>query len=237
VTASQPVALITGAARRIGAALAAHLHKAGFRIIVHYCQSQSAAVQLVSNFNQIRTDSAVAFSADLCVPSAASDLLQAGLAHWGRLDLLVNNASIFSRDDADWDRMWHCNVQAPYFLSRAAFAALKANQGSIVNITDIHAHTPLRDYPAYCQTKAALAMQTRALAQEFAPDVRVNAIAPGAILWPEGTNKLDPSIQQKIIDKTLLKRHGTPEHIAQALLYLITNTYATGQSLQVDGGR
>ena len=133
--------------------------------------------------------------------------------------------------------MWRCNVQAPYQLSHAALPYLEGTQGSIINITDVHAHTPLRGYAAYCQTKAALAMQTRALAQEFAPSVRVNAIAPGAIMWPEGANQLDSTIQEKIITKTLLKRHGTPENIAQAMIYLVNNTYVTGQSLQVDGGR
>ncbi|MEI6093970.1 MAG: pteridine reductase [Gammaproteobacteria bacterium] len=237
IPAARPVALITGAAQRIGAVLANQLHQAGFRVVVHYHHSEAAATESVAAFNKLRANSAVALSADLCSPSAVSFLLEGTVAQWGRLDLIVNNASIFSRQDSDWERMWRCNVQAPYQLSHAAFPYLEATQGSIINITDVHAHTPLRGYAAYCQTKAALAMQTRALSQEFAPSVRVNAIAPGAIMWPEGANQLDSTIQEKIITKTLLKRHGTPENIAQAMMYLVNNTYVTGQSLQVDGGR
>ena len=237
IPAARPVALITGAAQRIGAVLANQLHQAGFRVVVHYRHSEAAATESVAAFNKLRANSAVALSADLCSPSAVSFLLEATVAQWGRLDLIVNNASIFSRQDSDWEQMWRCNVQAPYQLSHAALPYLEGTQGSIINITDVHAHTPLRGYAAYCQTKAALAMQTRALAQEFAPSVRVNAIAPGAIMWPEGANQLDSTIQEKIITKTLLKRHGTPENIAQAMIYLVNNTYVTGQSLQVDGGR
>lgn len=235
--AIQPVALITGAARRIGAALATHLHQAGFRVVVHYFSAAAAANQLVASLNQIRHGSALALHYDLCASTAPEPWLDTLLSEWGRLDLLVNNASIFSRKDSDWDAMWRCNVHAPYHLSRAAFPYLEATEGSIVNITDIHAFTPLRGYAAYCQTKAALTMQTRALAQEFAPKVRVNAIAPGATIWPEGDNELQPIAQEKILKKTLLQRHGTPDNIAQALLYLVSNTYVTGQSLQVDGGR
>ncbi len=232
-----PVALITGAAQRIGAVLANQLHQSGFRVVVHYHHSEAAATELIAAFNKLRANSAVALSADLCSPSDISALLEATVAQWGHLDLIVNNASIFSKQDSDWEQMWRCNVQAPYQLSHAAFPYLDATQGNIINITDVHAHTPLSGYAAYCQTKAALAMQTLALAQEFAPNVRVNAIAPGAIMWPEGGNQLNSTIQEKIITKTLLKRHGTPENIAQALMYLVNNTYVTGQSLRVDGGR
>lgn len=234
---AKPVALVTGAAHRIGAAIAKQLHQAGFRVVVHCHHSLDSATYLVSECNQIRNDSALVLSADLCAPSAAQDLVAAILSQWGQLDLLVNNASVFSSHDEAWEQMWRCNVQAPYQLSRAAFPHLSATQGSIINITDIHAHTPLRQHPAYCQTKAALAMQTKALAQEFSPLVRVNAIAPGAIIWPEGDNALTQAKQEHILSKTLLKRHGNPENITQAVLYLVNNTYVTGQSLQVDGGR
>lgn len=234
---AQPVALVTGAAHRIGAAIATQLHLEGFRVAVHYHHSSVAATQLVAAFNQTRRNSALALSADLCLASAPQALLTKLIAHWGQLDLIVNNASIFSSHDADWDKMWQCNVQAPYQLSRTALSHLVATHGSIINLTDIHAHAPLRGYAAYCQTKAALAMQTRALAQEFAPNVRVNAVAPGAIIWPEGDNRLDQVTQEKIMAKNLLQRHGDPENIVQAVMYLIHNTYVTGQSLQVDGGR
>lgn len=233
----QPVALITGAAHRIGAALASDLHQAGFRVVVHYHHSEAAAQQQVLTYNQSRANSAIALRADLCSLTTIPSLIDTVLAQWGRLDLLINNASIFSKCDSDSESMWRCNVQAPYQLSWAAFPHLEATQGSIINITDIHAHTPLRDYAIYCQTKAALAMQTRALAQQFAPNVRVNAIAPGAIMWPEADNQLQPMIQEKIISKTLVKRHGSPQYIAQAMMYLVTNQFVTGQSLQVDGGR
>lgn len=234
---AQPVAVITGAAQRIGAVLAKHLHQTGFRVMIHYHHSHAGATDLVTSLNQIRPDSALSVSADLCLSSCPQTIIDAVIAEWGRLDLLVNNASIFSRHDSDWEQMWQCNVQAPYYLSRHAYAHLKTFEGSIVNITDIHAYIPLRDYAAYCQTKAALAMQTRALAQEFAPHVRVNEIAPGATMWPEGDNTLSAATQEKILAKTLLKKHGSPVHIAQALLYLVQNIHVTGQCLRVDGGR
>ena len=234
---AQPVALITGAARRIGAVLAAHVHQAGYRVVIHYHHSHAEALALVDSFNQMRSNSAMHIAANLCISSAPKMIIDAVIAQWGRLDLLVNNASIFSRHDSDWDQMWQCNVQAPYYLSRNAFSHLQISQGSIVNITDIHTHTPLRHYAAYCQTKAALAMQTRSLAQEFAPHVRVNEIAPGAMIWPTGENALGEVEKEKILTQTLLKRHGNPSHIAQALLYLMQNTYVTGQCLRVDGGR
>ena len=232
-----PVALITGSAQRIGAVLVNQLHQLGYNVMIHYHQSQTAAETLAAGFNQLRAHSAIAVAADLCGSAASSVLVEAAIAHWGRLDVLVNNASIFSNCDSEWESMWRCNVQAPYYLSYAAFPHLETTHGSIINITDIHAHKPLRGYAAYCQTKAALAMQTRALAQEFAPKVRVNAIAPGAILWPQGANQLNSVHQAKIIKQTLLKQHGHPEQIAQAMLYLMHNAYVTGQSLQVDGGR
>lgn len=232
-----PVALVTGAARRIGAVLVEHLHQAGFSVIVHSHLSKTAAEKLVAELNQKRSHSAVMLSADFCDPISPQLLIQQSVKQWGRLDLLVHNASIFSREDNDSNRMWQCNVHAPYALNRAVYPHLKATHGSIVNITDIHAHRPLRDYPVYCQTKAALAMQTQIFAQEFAPEIRVNAIAPGAIAWPEHDNQLSSARKEKILAETLVKRHGKPEHIAQALLYLVHNDYVTGQSLVVDGGR
>ena len=238
-----PVALITGSARRIGAAIASHLHQAGYRVIIHYHHSADEAHALAQTLNQQRADSAHTLTADLCAQDAAS-LLIANTIDWaGKLNLLVNNASVFIRtnlnapDYADWDLMFNTNVKAPFALSQAAFPHLAALRGAIINITDAHADIPLKEYAVYCQTKAALTMQTKALAREFAPNVRVNAVAPGAIIWPEGDNTLSTESQQKIIAKTPLQRHGDPLFIAQAVLALAENPFITGQSLTVDGGR
>lgn len=232
-----PVALVTGAAQRIGAAIARRLHQSGFHVMVHYHHSKEAAMHLADQLNQERANSADTVGADLRDQGAAQVIIDASLSRFGQLNLLVNNASIFSRQDADWMDMFLCNVQAPYGLSLAAFSHLSQTKGSIINITDIHASMPLRHYAAYCQSKAALAMQTRALALEFAPAVRVNAIAPGAIAWPEGDNQVSPNVQDQIIAKTLLQRHGAPQYIAKAVMYLVDNDFVTGQTLQVDGGR
>lgn len=161
----------------------------------------------------------------------------------GRLDLLVNNASIFMRDDSvtdhaqNWELLFTTNVKAPYLLSLAAQPLLAQYEGSIINISDTHAERALKEYSVYCQTKAALEMQTKSLAREFAPKIRVNAVAPGAIAWPEQANSLTPEMQEKIIAKTPLKQHGNPEYIAQAVLFFAENPFITGQILKVDGGR
>ena len=232
-----PVALVTGAARRIGAAIAQHLHAAGFRVVIHCHQSKAAAQALADELNQLQADSAKVLMADLNHPGSVKQLLTDTLAWAGRMDLLVNNASLFTRNEADWDAMFTLNVKAPYLLSHAAYAHLAKTHGSIINITDIHAENPLKDYAIYCQTKAALSMQTKALAREFAPNIRVNAVAPGAIMWPEQDNQLSEVQQQHIIEKTPLKRHGSSLYIAQAVLALAQNIFITGQTLRVDGGR
>jgi pteridine reductase len=234
---SAPVALVTGAAKRIGSEIVKQLHEAGFRVVIHCHQSYQTALTQVAQYNQQRSHSAYTITADLCQSDVASQLI-GNVINWaGQLDLLVNNASIFSKHNDDWADMFACNVHAPYELSMAAFPHLVKTQGSIINITDIHAQKPLRGYAAYCQSKAALAMQTQALALEFAPSVRVNAIAPGAIVWPEGDNQLEIDFQARIVAKTLLQRHGHPRYIAKAVLYLANNDFVTGQSLSVDGGR
>ncbi|MDA9271802.1 pteridine reductase [bacterium] len=236
-TNQQKVALVTGASRRIGAAIARHLHQAGYRIVVHCLQSYHDGQALVQEMNQKKSDSAKLLVADLGEKSAILTLVDEAV-HWaGRLDLLVNNASIFTRNDADWDKLFNINTKAPFYLSHAAFSHLAVYHGAIINITDIHAEQPLKGYAVYCQSKAALLMQTKALAVEFAPNVRVNAVAPGAIMWPETENALDPVQQQTIIAKTLLKQHGNSLFIAQAVLALADNPFITGQSLRVDGGR
>jgi len=232
-----PVALVTGAARRIGAAIAQYLHTAGYRVIIHCHQSHTAAHALANDMDRMRADSAIVLTANLCFPDSAHQLIADALTWAGRMDLLVNNASLFTRNETDWDAMFNLNVKAPFLLSHAALPHLAKTHGSIINITDIHADTPLKGYAIYCQSKSALSMQTKALAREFAPNVRVNAVAPGAIMWPEQGNQLSEEQQQNIIDKTPLKQHGSPLFIAQAVLSLAENLFITGQTLSVDGGR
>lgn len=237
------VALITGAGRRIGAAIATHLHQAGFKVIIHCHHSQEEALTLANNLNAFKPQSALVLYADLRIKDACIQLINDSVAWANRLDLLVNNASVFIRspsdalDELSWDALFNTNVKAPLYLSYAARPSLAEQEGAIINITDIHAQHPLKDYSLYCQSKAALSMQTQSLALEFAPQVRVNAIAPGAMAWPEGDNALSQEQQQKIIAKTPLKRHGEPVYIAQAVLALSDNPFITGQTLNVDGGR
>jgi pteridine reductase len=240
---SNKVALVTGGARRIGAAIVVQLHQEGYFVVVHCHQSQKEGRELVSRLNQQRLNSAHLVHADLYQLESLHLIIKAVITWRGQLDVLVNNASIFSRTDlttinlALCDRLFRINVQAPLVLSTAAFSQLRINKGVIINLTDIHADRPLTGYGIYCQTKAALAMQTKVLACEFAPDVRVNAIAPGAIAWPEAANTLDDSQRAKIIAKTPLKCHGSPKFIAQAVCALANNSFITGQILAVDGGR
>ncbi|MFI4918463.1 MAG: pteridine reductase [Legionellales bacterium] len=237
------VALVTGGGRRIGAAVVETLHGAGFKVAIHCRHAWREAEAIADALNHQRPDSALVLPKELTETSAAPELIQAVFKWTARLDLLVNNASIFTRTDCNaldtstWDELFNINVKAPFLLSLAARALLAKQQGSIINITDIHAEKPLKDYAVYCQTKAALEMQTKALAREFAPEIRVNAVAPGAIAWPEEANSLSTLAQQKIIAKTPLQRHGSPEFIAQAVLALVENPFITGQIIRVDGGR
>jgi len=237
------VALVTGAARRIGAAIAERLHEAGFNVVIHYHQSKQEADALQTKLNHIRPNSAHVLMADVSIKTQACVLVEQARAWQGRLDVVVNNASCFIKtpvgavDDVAWDTLMATNVKAPFWLSEAARESLVKYQGCIVNITDIHADKPLSGYAVYSQTKAALKMQTVALACEYAPEVRVNAVAPGAMAWPEGENALSPAIQAKIISRTLLKQHGEPPWVAEAVLSLISNKFITGQTLRVDGGR
>ena len=237
------VALITGSGRRIGAVIAETLHHAGFSVAIHCHQSRDEADVLCNTFNNRRSNSARVFVADLAQKLENQALITHVIDWAGQMDLLVNNASIFTPTPLDvsnevrWDGLFLINVQAPFWLSLAARPYLAIQKGAIINITDIHAEKPLKGYAEYCQTKAALLMQTKALACEFAPDIRVNAVAPGAIAWPEQENALSVSNQEKIIAKTPLKRHGEPIFIAQAVLALAENRFITGQTLRVDGGR
>lgn len=237
----QPVALVTGAARRIGAAVARHLHANGFRVVVHCRSSIDAARVLVDELNEIRADSAHVVAADLLEVRACVTLANEAMRRWNRLDLLVNNASTFYPTDVgrtteeDWDDLLGSNLKAPYFLVQACLPALVNSHGCVINLVDIHARRPLEGHAVYSTAKAGLDMLTRALAKELAPAVRVNGVAPGAILWPE--SGLSESSREKIVERTPLKRTGTPEDIARTVLFLARSEFITGQIVAVDGGR
>lgn len=237
------VALVTGGARRIGAAIVKKLHSAGYKVVIHCRFSLNEAHALAADLNNQRVDSAFVLQRELTNTDAATEIMTSVVEWAGRLDLLVNNASVFIRNDfdafndEDWQELFNANVKAPFLLSLAARSILSKHSGVIINVTDIHAEKPLKGYSIYCQSKAAFEMQTKSLAREFSPEIRVNAVAPGAIAWPEDANGLSETEQQKIIDKTPLKTHGDPEYIAQAVLALAENPFITGQILKVDGGR
>ena len=241
-SSERPVVLVTGAARRIGAAIACALHDAGYDVLLHYRGSQQAAQALRDELLAQRAGSAVAVAADLADDDAPQLLVDAALAHFGRLDALVNNASTFRPTPlgditgADWDELFASNARAPLFLAQAAAPQLRQRGGGIVNLVDIYAERPLPDHPLYVMAKAALLALTRSLARDLAPQVRVNAVAPGAILWPQQAPAEDE--QQRLLAATALGRLGTPEDIAGAVLYLLRDArYVTGEILRVDGGR
>ena len=239
---SGKVALITGAARRIGATIASRLHAEGVNVAIHYRGSAKEADALVAALNALRADSAAAFQADLN-DIAALPALVAAVANWrGRIDVLVNNASSFYPTPpgeitaADWDDLVGSNLKAPLFLSQAALGELRKSRGVIINMIDIHAQRPLKNHTVYGPAKAGLAMLTRSLAKDLAPDIRVNGIAPGAILWPE--DEMTDATKQSILDQVPLGRPGDPEDIAGCVLYLVRDAaYVTGQIIAVDGGR
>ena len=244
-TQEKGVALITGAARRIGAVIAEVLHEAGFDVVIHCHQSISEANALMDVLNAKRADSACVCVADLSIKSEAVGLVKTANAWKNQLDVLVNNASNFIKtpikgfDEGIWDALWIVNVKAPFWLAQAAHTFLtQSDNGNIVNITDILAEKSRYDYAVYVQTKAALKMQTEALSCEYAPSVRVNAVAPGPILLPEGENALSAEMQQaEIALKIPLTCWGEPKWVAAAVLGLVSNEYITGQTMRVDGGR
>jgi len=234
--------LITGGARRVGAEIARTLHAAGANILIHYRSSAAAAAALAAEFNRIRSRSAAVHAANLLSAEAPDQLVAAALAEFGRLDILVNNASTFyptpvgTITAAQWDDLMGSNLKAPLFLAQAAAQSLARQRGLIINIVDIHGLRPLKGYPLYSAAKAGLAMLTRSLARELGPDIRVNGIAPGPVLWAE--NDMDEELKREIIGKTALKRRGSPEDIARTALFLARDApYITGQIITVDGGR
>jgi pteridine reductase len=238
------VVLITGGAKRVGAAICRRLHAAGARLMLHYRSSAGEARLLQAELNRARADSVALIQADLLDIAKLPSIVEQTVLRFGRLDALVNNASSFFTttmgeiEPAQWDNLMGTNVRAPLFLAQAAAAPLRRSQGAIVNITDIHAERPLKHYLVYSTAKAALSGLTRALARELAPEVRVNAVAPGPILWPEADDSFDEVSRQRIISHTPLKREGEPDDVARAVHFLLAEApYVTGETIAVDGGR
>ncbi|MCZ8129858.1 MAG: pteridine reductase [Steroidobacteraceae bacterium] len=234
--------LITGGARRLGAAIARQLHAEGANVLLHYRGSAAEAEALAARLNATRAGSCALHAADLLDVARLPGLVEAALEAFGRLDVLVNNASTFyptpvgSITLEQWDDLTGSNLRAPLFLSQAAAPELQRRHGLILNLVDIHALRPLKRHPVYCAAKAGLWMLTQSLARELAPEVRVNGIAPGPVMWPEGP--MDAELQAKILERTALKRIGSPEDIAKAALFFVRDApYVTGQVLPVDGGR
>jgi pteridine reductase len=236
------VVLITGAAHRIGATLARFLHEAGCALVLHYRQSADAAIALATELNGARSGSVDTLQADLGDPSAPEAMIDQVRHRRGRLDILINNASSFyptpleTASEADWEDLMGSNLKGPFFLAKAAAPLLLEHRGCIVNLIDIHAERPLKGHPIYCMAKAGNAMMVKSLARELGPEVRVNGIAPGAILWPE--QGLDEDAKTSILKRTALARPGSPEDIARTLMFLVRDApYITGQIIAVDGGR
>ena len=240
--ADRPVALVTGAAKRIGAEIARRLHSEGYNLALHYRSSRAEMDALVAALEADRADSVIALQADLAEFDRLPELVAHTVGRWGRLDALVNNASAYyatpigEATPDQWDELFASNARAPFFLAQAAAPHLARNGGAIVNIIDIYAERPLRGHTVYCMAKAALAMATRSLALELGPDVRVNGVAPGNILWSE--NPVKAETLDTVRERTALQRQGQPGDIAEAVHWLLRgNAYVTGQILPVDGGR
>lgn len=238
----RPVVLITGAARRVGASIARSLHAAGYDLALHCRHSRAELDLLIGELELARDSSTLALQADLADFDGLPDLVNDTLDRFGRLDGLVNNASAFyptavgDVSQMQWDELFASNARAPFFLAQAAASHLRDRAGSIVNLLDIYAERPLKGYAVYCMAKAAQAAMTRALAQELAPEVRVNGVAPGAVMWPEDGNAY--ARKDDIIGKTPLKRAGSAQDVAKAVLWLLRDAqFVTGEIITVDGGR
>lgn len=242
MTDSRPVVLITGAAKRVGAVIVRTLHSAGYDVALHHRNSAAAASALQAELELVRPGSTLVLQGDLSQFDRLSELVAKTVGRFGRLDALVNNASAFyptpigTATPGMWDDLFAANARAPFFLAQAALPHLKLARGAIVNLVDIYAERPLKKHTIYCMAKAALVMMTLSLAQESGPEVRVNGVAPGAVLWPEsGKSYTD---QQALIDNTALQRMGAPEDVAEAVRWLLVDAhYTTGQIIRVDGGR
>ena len=240
--AERPVALVTGAAKRVGAAIARRLHAAGYDLALHHRHSGQEMAALVAELEAARPFSTLVLKAELADAAALPDLVTATEAHFGRLDALVNNASAFRPTPLghatpdDWDELFASNARAPFFLAQAAAPALRAAGGAIVNLGDIYGERPLKDHAIYCMAKAALLMLTQSLAKDLGPEVRVNAVAPGAVMWPEqGKPEAEKAA---MLARTALQRAGDPADVAEAVRWLLMDArYTTGQVVRVDGGR
>jgi pteridine reductase len=238
----QPVALVTGAAKRVGAMIARTLHAAGYDLVLHCRHSTAEADALAAELCAHRANSALALQADLADLPALPKLIETALSHYGRLDALINNASAFyptpleTATSAQWNELFASNAQAPFFLAQAALPALRAARGAIVNLVDIYAERALAQHPIYVMAKAALGAMTRCLALDLGPEVRVNGVAPGAVMWPsDGKPYAD---QAAMLARTPLKRAGAPEDVAGTVLWLLRDApFVTGQIIRVDGGR
>jgi len=241
-TPSRPVALVTGAARRVGATIARTLHAAGYDLALHYRHSAADADALIAELEGTRRGSTLGVQAELADLACLPGLVDEVTARFGRLDALVNNASAFhptpigQATPAQWNELFASNAQAPFFLLQAAWPALRAARGAVVNLVDIYAERALPDHPIYVMAKAALAAMTRTLAQDLAPEVRINGVAPGAVMWPaEGKDYPD---RTALLARTPLQRAGTPQDVASAVLWLLRDApFVTGQIIRVDGGR
>ncbi len=236
-----PVTLVTGGARRIGAVICRTLHAAGFNVIIHCYRSVQQGQDLAAELNQLRPHSAALTVANFNDIAQLGKLIDQAQSIWGQLNVLVNNASSFfptsfgQTSAAEWDELMNSNLKAPYFLAQAAAPFIASQQGCIINIADIHGQRPLKGYPVYSVAKAGLIMLTQALAKELAPDIRVNAIAPGISLLPDHT--MEESKIKSLMEKNLLKRFANPQDIANAVLFLIQQASITGQTLNIDCGR
>jgi pteridine reductase len=238
----RPVALITGAARRVGRVIARTLHAAGYDLALHYRNGKSEAEQLAAELESRREGSVLLLTCELAQTAELPKLVLRTVQRFGRLDALVNNASAFyptpigEATEAQWDELFASNAKAPFFLAQAAAPHLRAARGAIVNLVDIYAQRPLARHPVYCMAKAANAMLVLALARELGPEVRVNGVAPGAVMWPEAGKSA--AEQQELLARTALRRAGAAEDVAGAVLFLLRDAgYVTGQVLAVDGGR
>lgn len=237
-------ALITGGARRVGAQIARTLHAQGMNLIIHYRSSSDDARALQTELEGLRSKSVSLVKGDLLIAARLAGIVDEAAAAFGRLDVLVNNASSFyptpvgQASEAQWEDLFGTNLKAPFFLAQAAAPHLKKTHGCIVNIADIHADRPIKRYPIYCMAKAGVVMLTRSLARELAPEVRVNAIAPGTIMWPEGEAEVNEAQKQAMLARIPLRRTGGPDDIARTALFLIRDAgYINGQVIAVDGGR